>query len=77
MKTVSIKLNFGPGTEDHKAEIETNDVPITLILDMLKTLSTAFAKQIVEEAEEMVPPSEWEKYINARLKVDREKEKDF
>ncbi len=77
MKTVVIKLNYGPGSDEQRADIQTDDVPATLILDSLKIISQHFAKQIVAEAEETVPESEWEKYINARMKVDREKEKDF
>ncbi len=77
MKTVFIQLNYGPGSENNRADIKTNGVPATLILDSLKTISTHFAKEIVAEAEDTVTESEMEKYINARLKVDREKEKDF
>lgn len=75
MKTVLIKLNYGKGSEKCRAEITTNGVPYTLILDSLKTIETGFAKEIVSEAEEMVSESEMEAYINARLKVDRDKEK--
>lgn len=77
MTTVEIKLHFGKGSEENRADIITNDVPKTLILDSLKTIMGGLSKMLVEEAEEMVPESEMEKYINARLKVDREKEKDL
>ena len=77
MRTVSIKLHFGKGSEGKNAEIETNGIPITLILDSLKTIMKIFSEQIVEEAKEMVPDSEVEKYIDARLKVDRKKEADL
>lgn len=77
MTTVEIKLNFGPGTDQNRADVKTNGVPSTLILDSLKILMSHFAKEIVAESDEMVPESQREAYIEARMKVDRQKEKDL
>lgn len=77
MTTVDIKLNFGKGSDDERANIQTNGVPITLILDSLKTIMSGLSRRLVEEAGEMVSESEYEAYINARLKVDRAKESEL
>jgi hypothetical protein len=73
-KTISatLRLDFSSGKED-AIDLQTNDVPRTLILEHLQNISRFLARQICEEAEEILKdPKEQEKYINARIKVDRE-----
>ena len=70
-KTISltIKLNFGA---NEGAEIDTNDIPQSLIVESIQNLSHFLARQLVEEAEEVVPKEGVTAYLEGRLKTDRE-----
>ncbi len=67
--TVTIALNFyEDGSED--AAVETKNVPKSIILEKLQTLSKGFAQQIVRDAG-FVPDSNLENYLDARISIDR------
>ncbi len=66
--TVSIKLHYGG---DRDAEVETNGVPITMVLESLNTLVKGMAQQLLEECAEVIPGPDQEKYLDARIALDR------
>jgi hypothetical protein len=71
-KTVTVKLVFSYDESDTMS-IETEDVPDTIILEALQNLTNFFAQRIVDDAGTVVPKEELDKYLDARIKVDREK----
>lgn len=69
--TVDIKLHYSNSDQSADAEINTHDVPLTLVLESLNNLVKGIARQIVEEAAEVIPGSDQEKYFDSRLELDR------
>lgn len=61
---------FEDGTE--QINVQTNDVPITMIIEGLNTLVKSLAHQILTEAGEDIPPNMLEGYMNSRIDLDRE-----
>lgn len=53
-------------------EITTGDIPKSIIMEDLSAITKLFARGMIEECDEMFTESEREKYITARLKVDRQ-----
>jgi hypothetical protein len=69
--TVSIKLHYANTDEGRDAEVETNNVPITMVLESLNNIVKGLARQIVEDAAEVIPGPDQEKYFDSRLELDR------
>lgn len=70
-RTVIIKFEFS-NSEEVIVDINTDKVPLSLIVEHLQNLSKAFSTQIVNDAKEVVSEKELESYLNARIKVDKE-----
>ena len=66
---VTVVLKFGTTVE--QAEVTTNGVPTSLIMESLNNLSRGLAENLVKEAVEEVPEEGFESYLDGRLKADR------
>jgi hypothetical protein len=65
---VPITLYFG---EDQHADIVTNGVPKSLIVEALNSISKGFCEQIISESEGDVQAHEMEDYLDALMQTDR------
>lgn len=75
--TVTIKLHFS--ASDESCVIETQDVPMTLILEKLNTITHGMAKEILMGLgqNDKLPDAKIEKYFDTQIKVDRIKLKNM
>lgn len=71
---VSIALDFSVehGGLREQASITTNDVPVSLIIESLQNLVRGLAQTLIEEASEEVPAEGYERYLDGRIKADRD-----
>jgi len=76
IKKATLELTFFEDGEE-SMNLQTNDIPKTLVLEQINALSKFLAKQIVEDAQEVVDDKNLEAYLDARIKVDRKNLKDL
>lgn len=67
--TATIKLHFSD--EGDGCEVETNNVPLTMVMEGVSNLAKGLATKIVEDAAEVIPESEQENYLDSRIELDR------
>ena len=75
MTEVTIKLLYGKDVATD-ADVKTNDVPYSLIIESLNVLTKHFAQEMVKDAGHVIDLNdreELEKYLDARIKVDKQK----
>lgn len=70
---VRIVLNFSPEHNGIKEEanVVTNDVPTSLVIESLRNLTKGLAEILIKEASEEVPVDGYEAYLDGRIKADR------
>lgn len=72
-RTVVILLHYQSDKLGFNAQVETNGVPRSLIVESLQNLTTGLSAALVREAARDVEEKDLEAYLDATLNVDREK----
>lgn len=79
-RIVNIKMIFemdGTGEVKESIELETNDIPKTLILENLKALLSTMAVALVQDIAKDIPEDMREEYFNAQIDLDRSRLKNL
>lgn len=51
--------------------VDTNDIPITMVLEALSALVKGISQNLIEESGKEIPAADMEGYINSRIDLDR------
>lgn len=73
MITATIKIHFSLDPDLDTDEIEANGVPKTMIMEKMSTIVKGLSEYEVADARNVVGNADMEKYLDARIAVDRKK----